>query len=372
MTVKNNANTDGKKIKPPSFLLISRKDRDFFAEHLSMMIGAGMNISEALGAIKEEATSRAYKKAVVFLQERIDEGYGLWRALEETKLFKSSAISLLRVGEESGRLRENLQMIADQQKKDMEFTSKMRSAAMYPLFVLSLSVIVGVGIAWFILPRLALVFASLKLELPLITRLLIGAGKFLGEYGKIVVPSFLAGLAILIYLVFFFRYTKVIGQWLLLHTPVVKKVIEEIQLARLGYILGSLLDAGLPVLDALEALSRTTPFYNYRKFYSYLKSRVAEGNSFHECFLNYRGLRRMIPISVQQIIVSGEKTGCLAKSFLNIGGIYEVKIDNDVKNLTVMLEPLLLVIVWLGVVAVALAVILPIYNLIGGLSNQIK
>jgi len=372
MTEKNNFEKQVKSVKPPSLLLVGKKDRGFFAEHLSMMVGAGMSIGEALGALKEEATSKAYKKVILFLQSRTEEGYSLWRSLEEVKLFKESEVAILRIGEESGRMQENLQMVAEQQQKDREFGSKMRSAAMYPLFVLGLSLIVGVGIAWFILPRLALVFASLKLELPLLTRLLIGLGRFLGEHGKIVVPAFILGIGVLIYIVFIFRWTKVIGQWLLWHTPVVKKVIADIQLARFGYVLGSLLDAGLPVLDALEALSRTTNLYNFRKFYKYIKMRVAEGHSFHDCFISYRGSRKLVPISVQQIIVSGEKTGSLAKSFLSISGIYYVKIDNAVKNLTVMLEPLLLVIVWLGVVAVALAVILPIYNLIGGLSNQIK
>ena len=237
---------------------------------------------------------------------------------------------------------------------------------MYPVFVLSLTVIIGVGIAWFILPKLATVFAQLKIKLPLITEILINMGTFLGEYGSYVVPAGILVMAVLFFLIFTFSKTKFIGQFILFSSPGIKDLIKEVEVARFGYLLGTLLEAGLPITQALDSLAGATEISPYRKLYLHLRDSVGDGNSIQKSFLAFKHINRLIPAPIQQLVVAGEQSGTLSVSLLKIGQIYETKSDTTTKNLTVILEPILLVIVWLGVVAVALAVILPIYNLIGG------
>lgn len=367
---------EGKKAKDKSvfFLekyLVSNKDRDFFSEHMAMMLMAGMDVLEALRTLAREVRSKYYRRVIDQIASRVEDGFPLWESVSEKNLLSPHIVALIRVGEESGRLSENLRIVADQQKKDREFGSKLRSAMLYPVFVLSLSVVVGLGIAWFILPRLAVVFASLRIELPTITKILINTGTFLGAYGVYVIPAVLVFFALFIFIFFIFSRTRFIGQWLLFHTPGIGRVVQEVQLARLGFILGTLLEAGLPILDSITALEQATTFSQFKKFYRHLREKISEGNSFGNCFENYPEIDRMIPLVAQQIIISGEQTGSLAKTFITLGGIYENKTDTTTKNLTVILEPFLLVIVWLGVVAVALAVVLPIYSLVGGLGSQI-
>ena len=346
-----------------------RQDKDYFVENLAMLLDSGLSISPALLAIKEEMRSAKMQKIIAELLTEVEGGSALWRALAKSQLFAANVTSLIRVGEESGRLSENLKVITTQQQKERVFRSKLRSAMMYPVFVLGLAFVLGVGIVWFLLPRLAAVFVGLKVELPLITRWLIALGEFIRVYGALVIPLSLLAFAFLLYGLFFFPKTKYLGQYLFFYLPGVNKLIQGVELARFGYVLGSLLEAGLPIVEAFESLQNVSPLLYYQKFYSFLKEKVEEGNSLQKSFLSYSGSRHLLPAAVRQMIIAGEQSGKLPATLLKVGEIFETKTDITTKNLTVILEPILLLIVWLAVLAIALAVILPIYSLLGGLQQ---
>lgn len=346
------------------------KERDYVIENLSMLISGGMPIMSAFQSIAAELRSRRIKKIITAIMADIEAGSPLWRACAQSRLFPEHAISLIRLGEESGKLTQNLKVVAIEQEKNQVFKSKLRSAMMYPIFVLSLTVIIGVGIAWFILPKLATVFAQLKIKLPLITKVLINIGLFLGEHGTWVVPAAILAIAILFFFIFLFAKTKFIGQRMLFSLPGIKELIKEVEVARFGYLLGTLLEAGLPITQALDSLASAAEISQYRKLYMHLRDSVADGNSIQKSFAAFKHTSRLIPMPIQQLIVAGENSGSLPETLVKIGQKFEAKADTTTKNLSVILEPILLVIVWLGVVAVALAVILPIYSLIGGFKTQ--
>lgn len=140
------------------------------------------------------------------------------------------------------------------------------------------------------------------------------------------------------------------------------------ELGRFGYLLGTLLDAGIPISEALRSLIGTSFFPQYRKLYEHLAQNVRDGYSFEASFASSPKSQILFPSSVRQLIATGERSGNLSATFLKISQMYEAKSEATTKNLAVILEPVLLVIVWLGVVGVALAVILPIYSLIGQLN----
>lgn len=346
------------------------KDRDYFIENLSTLVSSGMNISDAVFSLKNEVRTKRMQEILGEMYENIESGFPLWKALDYPGVFPRHVISLVRIGEESGKLSQNLQVISGQQVKDREFNSKVRSAVMYPVFVLGLALFVGIGISWFILPKLAKVFSQLKLDLPAITKALIGLGKFLGEHGAWAVPLFLVILGMIIYFVFFFPKTKKIGQSIIFNLPGIKRLIKEVEIYRFGYLLGTLLETGLPVNESLASLSRVTASPYYVEFYEHLSKSIEEGKSFQKSFKEYPKIRKIFPYSVEQLVIVGEKSGNLSKSLLSVGRTYENKIEITTKNLSVILEPVLLVLVWLGVMAIAFAVILPIYNLIGGIQTM--
>jgi type II secretory pathway component PulF len=346
-----------------------QSEKEYLIENLCMLLDSGMTILSSLNSIKADMTSHYMHRILERAQEEIEGGSPLWKALKNTTLFSDGIIALVRVGEESGRLSENLGIISQHQQKESDFKSKLSSALMYPVFVFGITLVVGIGVAWFILPRLATVFSQLRIKLPFITKILIGMGQFLGAYGVIVMPILILAIISVLYILFFNSKTKYIGQKMLFYIPAIRKIIQEVELARMGFILGNLLNAGLTAAMAFESLGRSTDFYAYKEFYTFLHEKILEGNSVQKTMGMYAKVSHIMPIPIQQLIIAGEQSGKLANSLIRVGEIFEAKSDTSMKNLPIVLEPVLLVIVWLGVVAVAIAVILPLYSLIGGLNS---
>ncbi len=345
-------------------------DRDYFIENMGVLIGSGMPILEAIDAISQEIRSSAMRHLVSEMRADIEAGVAFSTALERSSIFSHHAISLIRIGEASGRLTENLKIVAEEQERERSLSSKLRSAMMYPLFVLGVTLTVGIGIAWFILPKLATIFTQLDIELPLITRLLIGAGTFLTLHGAVAIPLFFLFLVTVFCILFVFPATKRIGEEFLLGAPGIGRLVREIELARFGYLLGTLLNAGVPIVLSLESLAASASFTSYRNFFTHIARSIDDGFSFRESFERYPHTRRLIPTPVAQLVVAAERSGALADTFKKIGQQYDERTETTTKDLAVMLEPILLVIVWLGVVGVAVAVILPIYSLQGQLAEQ--
>lgn len=346
------------------------EEKDYFIDNLALLLSSGMGIVETFNALEKEMRSKKMRRMVAEMKADIEAGSNLWQALQKTEFFPDQIISLVCLGENSGQLVENLKVIALQQAKERSFRSKIRSAMMYPVFVLTLTAVIGIGIAWFILPRLATVFVQMKIELPLITKILINIGAFLQRYGSVAIPFFLLFVILLLYFLFFFSRTKHIGQTVILHMPGIKKVIKEAELARFGYVLGTLLDAGFSALEALQSLQKNTLLRPYQKLYEHIAQTVEEGNSFQKSFALYPSTQNLIPIAIQQMIIAGEKSGNLSQTLKTVSENYDGRVEISAKNLSIILEPILLVIVWFGVVAVALAIILPIYSLIGGFKTS--
>lgn len=327
-----------------------------------------MGLSLALETMAADARNGGMRRILERLRDDVESGFPLWQALGRTKLFGESTVALLKIGEETGRLSENLRLVNEREEKERALRSRLRSATLYPMFVFVLAAGIGVGIAWFILPELSRVFSQLRIALPFPTKVLIAVGAFLEQYGTVAVPAFFVGCVVVIYFFFFFRKTRFIGQTILFLFPGTRKLVQEVELERFGYLLGTLLDAGIPISEALNSLIGTSFFPQYRSWYEHLAKNVRDGYSFEASFDATPKSRRLFPSSVRQLIVTGERSGNLSATFLKISETYEEKSETTTKNLAVILEPILLVIVWLGVVGVALAVILPIYSLIGQLN----
>lgn len=348
----------------------SGHDREYLVDNLSLLVGSGLTVPDALSATMTGVKTKTMTVTVEKIKDDVESGVPLWRAMEKTKIFKSHIISLIKVGEETGRLASNLKVVRTEQQKELDLRSKVRSAMIYPIFVFCLTGVVALGIAWFVLPRITQVFTQMSMTLPLITKILIWLGDTLEAYGMIIIPVALVMIFLTAFFLFYFSLTKFLGQRLLFVLPGIGRLMQEVELARFGYLLGLLLEAGLPIIQAIKSLAAAASFYDYQVFYEYLANEIDDGRTFNDSFLTYPKLKRLVPVSVQQLIVTGERSGNLAGTLLSIGATYEAKSDITAKNLSVILEPILLVLVASGVIAVALSVILPVYSLIGGLSIQ--
>lgn len=348
------------------------KEKDFFLENLSLMLESNMPLVSALEALSKEIVNIKFKKIVGQIQEDVSNGLHLWLAFEKANFLPEYSLSLIRIGEESGKLVENLKVINQQQHKNNLLRSRIKTAMLYPSFVTFLMFVIGIGISWFILPRLANVFINLKLELPLTTRLLIILGGFLQKYGIYFIPSVIILGLFFFYFIFLFPKTKILGQKIVFALPGAKALIQQVEISKFGYMLSTMLSSGVPIVDAIGLLEDVSSFQNYKNFYSYLKESLLEGNSFKASFKNYKNINLLIPIHLQEMIVASEQTGKLEEVFLKLAKNYEEKSEETAKNLSVIIEPVLLVVVWVGVVLVALSVVLPLYKLVGGLQSSVS
>lgn len=338
-------------------------EKDFFIENLALLISSGMGISSALESMVSSLKTMKMKKIVAFIKESVDDGLPLWQAFKETKLFPAGVISIIKSGEESGRLPEHLNLVTIQLHKEKVFKSRVRSALLYPGIVLFLAFGVGLWISWFILPKIVSIFNQPVSQLPFSTRILLVISEFFKLYGLYAVPGFIIIALIMIFILFVYKKTKFIGDFILFMIPGVKDLVRGVEIGRFGYIFGALLQSGFLIDESLESIMQGSDYRAYRKFYKYLQENINKGETFKSCFASFRYSDKYIPRHIQQLIIASEKSGHLPETLIRIGVIFEEKTEAMSRDLATVLEPMVLVFVGLVVGFVLSAVITPIYEL---------
>ncbi len=348
---------------------LSQKEREHFTADLALLLKAAVPVGDALSSLSETSGSARLRKRLEGMRQDVDDGLPLWQALERSNLVSQQTLTLVQFGEQSGTLVDNLRLAAKQEEKQRTFHAKVRLALLYPAFVFVTTILVSIGVAWFLLPRLADTFTQVGVQLPFISKVLVNIGVFLRSDGVWFVP--LACVVVLLggYTIFAAPKTRSIGQWLLLRTPGIGKLLREIEIARFGYLTGTLLDAGVSITKALRLLRDASAIPAYQRLYRHLYEQFDEGFSLRESLSSYKHASRLLPPTVQQMLIAAERSGALPETLRSISDMYEEKADLSAQNLETVLEPILLVIVALSVLGIAVAVILPIYSLIGGLGG---
>lgn len=341
-------------------------EKDYFVENLSLLVQSGMGITASLESIKKGAKNKRLKKVIQLMIEGVNAGDPLWRTFQETHFLPERIIALVKAGEESGKLPEHLSLVTIQQHKEKVFISRLRSALLYPGIVIALAIVVALGSAWVTLPRLTDVLLESNAKLPLATQVIVWFGQIVGDWGSILIPGIFVMLILLAFFGFSYSKTRFVGEWVLLRIPGVDTLIQGVELSRFGFIFGALLSAGLSVGSSLESVHDGTRFISYRKFYKYLQAGVEAGETFAKLFDEYKNSDRYIPIPMQQLIGAAEKSGKLPETLMKIGQIFEDKTEVMSRDLSTILEPIVLIIVGIVVGAIVLGIVMPIYQLAGG------
>lgn len=345
------------------FLLGLGSNKNYFVENLAALLSAGLGVSEALESIVEE--SRSWRMRIVMREvyKDIDSGVSLSKSIKDYGFLPQHTISLIETGELSGRLVDNLKIIVIQNEKEALFRSRLKSSVLYAGIIFTLSIVVLIGMSWFVLPKIANFFETLDQELPLISRLIIEVGKFFEQYGFIVVPAFVIFLIAIVYFLFSFPRTKFIGHTVMFKTPFVRTLIKQVEIARFGSLLGTMLASGMTLSDSIYNMKTTTTFKNYQKTFEIMFDLVNRGYTFQQIFKENPKFKKLYPSAVRQMMVAGEKSGTLSDSLIKVGEIYESKTEASARNLPVILEPILLIFVALIVALLAFGILMPIYNM---------
>ena len=336
-----------------------------FTKHLAVMLKSGMNIAEAIESLAVSTKSNKFNQILVQVAVDIRNGQSLAKALKKhPKVFSNFFVSLIEIGEESGTLDESLSYLAEHLAKQYALSKKIQGALLYPTIVVVAVTLVGIGMSLFVLPQLTNLFASLDVDLPITTVILLYFANLMKNHGTLIISSFVAIIILFRILILqpFFRH-----KWdrFILSLPVFGELIVSEQVSSISRNLGIMLKSGLPITRCLEIQHESTENYVFKNYILELQKAVNKGKDMGED-LEKTNYAKFPDVAIKMIAV-GEKTGKLDEVFLYLGDFFEEEVDNTAKNLSVILEPIVLLIIGLFVGFVALAIISPIYELTGSI-----
>jgi len=344
---------------------INLTQKAIFAKNLSVMLKAGVTISEALQIIID-STNGKFKKIIIGVLKSVEAGQSLADSLARyPKVFSGIFRSAILIGESSGTLSENLESISKQLEKERELRAKVINAMLYPVVVLVAAFFLGLVIAFLVLPKIVPLFLGLKVKLPLSTKVLIWLASVIENYGLFIFIILIATAAFLIWICRQ-KFSYPVTHWLLLRLPLVKNIIRNLSLASFCRTLGLLLQSGLNIDEAFKVTGDSLDNYYFRQSLNNIAASVNKGMTISENLANYK---RLYPVMMVRMIMVGEKSGKLEDSLFYLANFYEDEVDKETKSLSASIEPVLLIIIGLVVGFLALSIITPIYSITSGMRN---
>lgn len=340
---------------------VSVVDKINLTGNLAIMLKSGVSISEALQIIGDDSSNTYFRQIINDIRFGIENGRSLSQGLAGFKKdFNPVFVSLVKSGETSGQLEETLLQLNLQLKKEYALISKVKSALAYPTILIGGLIFVVVLLMVFVLPRLVSIFASSNLKLPLTTKIIFAVSQFLAYKPYLTIAVFIILIVVLIFLAKQ-KFMRNALNWVLLRLPISSNLLNQIELVRFARTLGNLLKSGVAIGPALEITADGLNLSSFSRNTQKAKESVLKGVSLANAFKGNNDFPNML-ISVMKV---GEKTGELDVLLLNLADFYEEQADNTLKSLSSLIEPILLIIVGLGIGGIALSIILPVYQLIG-------
>ena len=332
-----------------------------FAKNLGLMISAGLPMTRALSVMGRQSKSKSFKKLLSNIETDISHGKTLSESLsKQPKVFSNLFISMIKAGEESGNVSGSLAIVSNQMEKSYLLTKKVRSALIYPAIIIAIMIILAVLLLIFMVPTLTATFKGIGAELPLSTRMLIYTSDFLVENTLVVITA----VILVVVLSVLFSRSKVgrnIKDYLLIYIPVIGNMVKEFESARTARTLSSLLSAGVEIVVAIDVTIDVLQNHLYKEALKNTRNTVEKGGSMSSVFIKHENL---YPIFVGEMISVGEETGKISDMLMGIASFYEAEVDQKTKDLSTIIEPILMIIIGIGVGIFAVSMLAPTYSLV--------
>lgn len=336
-------------------------EKIFFVQNLALMIKTGFSIGDALHTLRAQMKSKEFGKIITQVEQDVVKGDAFSTALERhSHVFDELFVSMVAAGETSGNLEQTLFQLANQLKKSYALKKKIRNAMIYPVLIITVMVVVGTGMFIFVVPRILDLYTSNGYTLPLPTRIIMALSNFITQNGV------LLGIILVILIIGWIMLLRTeVGKFfwhrLLLHIPIVGKIVKRINVARLSRVLNSLIITDIPIVKSFQIIANTLPNRVYKRHLIAASAALSKGNSIYSTLSTRPDLFEPV---VAQMVKVGEEAGVLDTMTSEIAGFYEEEVDSTMANLTVIIEPVLMVIIGAGVGFLAVAIVLPIYSLV--------
>ncbi|HWH16528.1 MAG TPA: type II secretion system F family protein [Candidatus Paceibacterota bacterium] len=339
---------------------IKTEEKITFTKNLAAMISAGLTLTRALSVIERQSKNKFMKKIVINLEEEVKKGSSFHEALaRHRKVFSELFIAMTKAGEESGTLAESLAVVARQMDKAHTLQKKVKGAMIYPAIILTAIIIIGVLMMMFVVPTLSNTFKELNVDLPAATKAIIDVSDFMAGNVVLVLvllAAFFAGII-------FFAKSKPGSKLIMmaaLRIPVIGELVRETMSARAARSLSSLLSSGVEMLSALKIAGEVTGDNAFGKVLKEAEERVRKGDPLSAPFIEHP---KLYPVFVGDMIAVGEETGKVADMLGQVAQYYETDVEERTKDLSTIIEPILMLFIGGAVGIFAMAMITPIYSL---------
>lgn len=339
---------------------VSLDEKIGVVENLSIMLKSGISISRGLQIIVKQVKNLKLKNIMSDVYSQVQAGKGLGEALGAYPgVFSNIFTSMIKVGELSGNLDKSLEYLGIQLHREADLKSKVKGAMIYPSVIIGAMVIIGVLMSIFVLPKLTSIFKEFETDLPFMTRVVMAVADFMSANAVITILGMI-GIVVGGFLALRTHTGQRYFDIFLLHFPVISGIVKKINLARFSRILSSLLKSGIPIVQALEVASESISSIPYREVVANAAKEVKLGTSLTDSLGKNETL---FPVLVVQMLQVGEESGTVEDILEQLAVHYEEQVDTTLRNLSSIIEPLLLLVIG-GVVGIlAIALISPIYNI---------
>jgi len=343
-----------------TFSRVPLREKLFFVQHLGLMLKSGISLSVALKTLARQSENKYFQMVLNDISSKVEKGTSFKDSLSTyKKIFGELFISMIEAGEMSGKLEEVLGQLFIQMKKEHRLLSKVKGALTYPAVILIAMFGIGTFLMVVIIPRMTSMFLEMGVELPLPTRILIGLSSAIANNGIITLLSF-------IFLILLFIQTlrthkgKFFFESIILKLPIIAPIIKKINLARFSRSISSLLKTDIMIIKTFQITGNVLGNLHYRHIVNEMAEKIKKGSKISEVVNTYPDL---FPPIVAQMIAVGEETGELDNILVELAEFYEEEIDQIMENLPSIIEPLLILILGLGVGAIAVSIIMPMYSI---------
>lgn len=339
---------------------VSMHDKIIFAKNLGAMIEAGLPLSRALVVLEKQIRSKRLRAVINEIGELVKTGHSLSGAMTEfPNIFSSLFISVVKSGEESGKLAASLAAIAGQLDRTFYIERKVRGALLYPAVIVMLIIVVGAVMLVYVVPKLTAAFSDLKITLPLSTRVVIFVSDFLKNHYIVSLIILIVSVASL-YLFAKTEKGKRTFDFIFLKIPIVGLLVKETNSARAARTLSSLLSSGVDVVLALGITGEVVQNFYYRKVLKKAAENIQKGVPLSAAFVENE---KLYPAFFGEMISAGEETGNISGMLKDVGIFYENEIDQKTKDFSSVIEPLIMIVLGAAVGFFALAMISPLYSM---------
>lgn len=343
------------------FEKISKKEIVLFSRQLGIMFKSEVPLVESLRVLSFQTKNHSFREKILKLSEDVEAGTAFSKTLSQyPDVFSSFYIAMVKSGEVSGKLSEVLNYLADHLEREYHLAAKTKGALLYPALIVLVVFLVLMLLIYFVIPNLAEVLTGSGIEIPTITKVVIGFAAFFKNWGWLV---FLGGFLLIVagFRYYFTEKGKNFFDKIFLKLPLVGNLLKMIYLTRFAENLSTLISGGLPIIQSLETVADIIGSGSYRKIILETRDEVKKGKPISSILS--KDPKLFSPVFVQMILV-GERTGTLDTSLMNMVNFYQKEIDRTIENVLNILEPVMIIFLGLIVTGLMLSILMPLYGMI--------